>query len=286
MAFLVEMHFFEDTPGLKPSCHIGMAANLFQIMYHQFLCLMHATWFKYGALSIGVLWLLVMLTVGQGFCSWVCFFGGIDDTVSQCLKRPLIKVPSTKKVREFQLAVFVFFLLISFLSVEPIFCTWLCPFKVTNEIINPHSSTFLLQTIIFIAIGVFFLILLPLVTKKRFFCSAICPFGALPPLLDRGVPYKISIDQEKCLFCKKCLNVCPSFAIEEKGDKLMINRYCTLCYRCQGACPNNAIQTTLFHKRPSGIFRFISVIVGGVVSLLYVPSAVFHILQSIWRVFL
>lgn len=279
-AFLLEMHvFFNKEKSFLPYCHIGMAGTMLNILYNEYLAITNFTFFKYGALSIGILWLFVILINGGGFCSYVCFFGGIDDTLSKILKKPLIRIPPSVKIREFQLAGLIFFVLISFLYSQPIFCLWFCPLKLSDTIINPNSRTLIFQTALFISIGLIFLIILPILTRKRVFCSMICPFGALPPLIHKITPYKVTIDHNTCSKCGECMNICPSFAIIKNNDRVRISRFCTLCMRCAGACPTKSIHQTIYNKKKTSLIPFISMILAGAISLFYLPQALFHLLR-------
>jgi len=273
-AFLFEMHaIFGKESAFLPYCHIGMAGNFFHTIYSQVLAIFNSNWAKYGALSIGFLWLgVLLLAIGQSFCSWGCFLGGADNLFSQILKKPLVKLPATKRIREFQIAFFIFIAFMSLLYIEPVFCKWFCPYKAATFIFNPNDGEYSLQifmTMFVIAVVVF---LSSIIFRKRAFCSTLCPFGALPPMIHKISPYKMKIEQDKCTKCGKCLNECPSFAIEKIDDVYGINRYCNLCYRCVGKCDFNAIKTNT-------MVPFISLLIGGAISLFYVPYAIRHILQ-------
>ena len=282
IAFLLEMHvFFKKETSFLPYCHIGMAGNMLHVFYNEFLSVSNFTFAKYGALSIGILWLFVVLINGGGFCSYVCFFGGVDDSLSRILKKPLIKIPPSVRIREFQFASLIFFIFISFLYSQPVFCQWVCPLKLSDSIINPNSRTFIFQTAIFISVGLIFLIILPFLTKKRCFCSMICPFGALPPLVNKIIPYKITVDHSSCINCGKCMDVCPSFAIDRKDKGIKITRFCTLCMRCVNACPTKSIQPTLYNKKKTALIPFVSMILAGAISLFYAPQAILHLFRII-----
>ncbi len=41
--------------------------------------------------SILLVWLGASLVLGRGWCSWICFFGGLDDFFSRLLPKPVIK---------------------------------------------------------------------------------------------------------------------------------------------------------------------------------------------------
>jgi ferredoxin-type protein NapH len=274
--FLLDLHLSSlSERTLQPVCHLSLAGNLVQLGYGQFLCLASGTWSKFGIYGFSLLWILVVLVNGGGFCGWVCFFGGWDDFFSRILKKPLIKLPASPRFREFQLAALLFFAVMSFMTLEPVFCKWVCPFKKpTFEILNPNSPDYALQIAAFCLVGVVFLLGASLITKKRVFCSVLCPFGALPPLFRKVSPYRITINPSACTHCLKCVDTCPSFAIETKSKNAFINRYCTLCLRCAADCPSQAIQPTLFHKKQSRLFAFVSVAFGGALSLFYVPQGI------------
>jgi ferredoxin-type protein NapH len=242
-AFLLEMHLFfgnnaegkgtlAGTATLLPYCHIGMAGNLLHVAYNQFLAFFTGTWGKYGALSIGILWLVVLLATGSAFCSWICFFGGVDNLFCRALPKAVIKLPHTKRFREFQLAVFLFVSFLALLYMEPVFCTWLCPFKINEALGNPNDRMYSAQIIVSFAVIALILVLIPVLSKKRFFCSTTCPFGALPALLQKISPYKLKIDSLKCVRCGQCFSKCPSFAVDKTGEEYSINKYCNLCYAC------------------------------------------------------
>ncbi len=49
------------------------------------------------------------------------------------------------------------------------------------------------------------------------------------------------VDEEKCIGCGSCENVCPVEAIEIKDGKAMISDSCIECGACVGECPVEAI---------------------------------------------
>ncbi|HBM16951.1 MAG TPA: hypothetical protein DD381_11480 [Lentisphaeria bacterium] len=281
-SFLMEMHiFFNQENSFLPYCHIGMAGNVLNIGYNEFLAIKNQTFLRYGALSIGIAWLLIILINGGGFCSYGCFFGGIDDTFSQLLRKPLIRISSSTKFREFQFALLIFLIAISFIYSYSVFCQWLCPLKLSCSIINENSRTYMFQVYLFIGIGLVFLVMLPFLAKKRFFCSVICPFGALPPLVHKFTPYKITIDKSSCSKCGKCSEVCPSFAIVKSPKTSIphITRFCTLCMRCASKCPTKSIKQTLYNRKETSLIPFISIMLGGAVSLFYLPNAIIDLIN-------
>ncbi len=278
--FFLEFKFFSFISFTKtttpPYCHIAQASALFNFLYSQFLAITSGEWRVWGLLTLGFLWLLIIFTIGQGICSWVCFFGGIDEACSKIAKRPLVKLKITKPWRDFPIAFLIFLLIVSFLQGLPVFCIWFCPFKMTEAFWNSYPVIRIAQVVLFWAVLAGFLIILPILTKKRTFCSLVCPFGALVSICDKASPYKVTIDKEKCVPCGKCRDVCSVFAIECKNLKeYTISTFCNRCGKCIDVCPVNAINIL---SKQSGrqidtrdIFIFLALLVTGVISGSFVP---------------
>jgi hypothetical protein len=161
-----------------PYCHIAIASSFLNYLYQQYLALMSGAWHKWSSLSWGLLWLGITLVLGQAWCSWACFYGGLDSGFAKLRRKPLIKWKQLPKgMRELPAAILVAMLLLSLVTMQPIFCLWACPLKLGTGFLDPNTRTRLIQLISFTAIGLVFLIALPWLTKKRAFCGLICPFG-------------------------------------------------------------------------------------------------------------
>jgi polyferredoxin len=265
-------------PNLEPYCHIGLAGNFIHTGFNQYLALAGPAWVSYGPLSLGLLWLLVVLAVGGAFCSWVCFFGGVDDACSS-LRRPVFRIPNASRIRVFQLALLLVIAGVSFTQREAEFCRMLCPFKLTGGIAATQAHAGLSWAVSFLLVGGVFAVGLPVLTGQRTFCSGVCPFGAIPPLAAKLVPYRMTVDAGACSGCGACARACPSFAIDTTAGGIAINRYCTSCLRCVAPCPSGAIRPGLFGRESSRLMPFVSVALGGSLSVFYVPAAVLALVR-------
>jgi len=52
-----------------------------------------------------------------------------------------------------------------------------------------------------------------------------------------------TIDQERCTGCHRCVDICPTRALDQINDKAVL-RYpdlCTYCTACEDVCPVDAI---------------------------------------------
>jgi len=190
--------------------------------------------------SMIVIWLLASVTIGRGWCSWGCFFGGLDEGFSKILKKPVIK-EINPKWKYLPFAVLLLVVVSSAYFLQPMYCSWLCPFKAVTEYEPLTSTTAIIKTIIFLSIFISLVIVLPLLTKKRTQCALFCPFGAMQSATNYISPFEIKINTEKCIGCKICIKNCPTLSISEdnlKSGKAGIT--CVKCGRCVDLCPKGA----------------------------------------------
>jgi polyferredoxin len=188
-----------------------------------------------------LLWVGTSLSVGRGWCSWGCFFGGWDEFFSRLRKKAAIKRVD-RQWRFLPFAILLAIVLLSALTFHPIYCEWLCPFKVVSEFEAPTTLRTQAALGIFVSLFVGLVVALPLLTKKRIQCALFCPFGALQSFFNKINIFDVRIDPAKCNECKRCHRTCPTFSLDdsslESGQALMS---CTKCGQCVDECPQGAI---------------------------------------------
>lgn len=197
-----------------------------------------------------VLWIGASLALGRAWCSWGCFYGGLDEGFSRLRKKPRIK-NIDRRWTLLPWAVLLGVVLISAITLSPIYCEWLCPFKAVTEFVAITSPLVVVQTIIFVSLFIITVIVLPILTRKRIQCGLFCPLGALQGATNKINVYEVRIDPEKCTQCGHCEKNCPTFSIDESsyvsGKPLMS---CTKCGRCVDVCPNHAISYHIKGTKP------------------------------------
>ncbi len=188
-------------------------------------------------------WLLSLVTVGRGWCSWVCFYGGIEDGLSALPRKPRLNLGGKgSSMRRLNFAVLAFVVLAGLGSLVPVYCEWLCPFKLVTEYSDPSDLRSYLALIVFIGLYLGLVVVLPLLSKKRTQCSILCPFGAMQSLLDRISPFRVAIDAEACVSCGSCDKACPMSALGPEArlaGRPAIS--CVKCGTCFSACRKQAI---------------------------------------------
>ena len=241
-----------------PFCHIAIPQVLTPLLITKSIIFPARISGHYAAVaSMLLIWLICTLTVGRGWCSWICFYGGWEEGFRHVAKKPRIKVlAKNKEIREFQFGFFFFIILASLCELACIYCEWFCPFKLVTEYSPINSIPSLIATILFIGLFLGLVVLLPILTKKRMQCSTLCPFGAFASLTDRFSIFQMKIDSEKCVGCMKCATACPFNAIDIKTIQEKKGRpeiTCAKCGECIKACPQKAISYEFrFTQKKSG----------------------------------
>ena len=241
-----------------PFCHIAIPQVLVPLLVTKNIIFPARIAGHYAAVSSMILiWLVCTLTLGRGWCSWVCFYGGWEEGFSHVAKKQRLKLlPKNKELREFHFGFLFFIVLASLCELACIYCEWFCPFKLVTEFSPINSIPSLIATVMFIGLFLGLVVVLPILTKKRTQCSTLCPFGAFASLTDRFSLFQMKIDTQKCTGCMKCASACPFSAIDIKtiqDKKGHPELTCAKCGECVAACPQKAISYSLrFSKNTCG----------------------------------
>lgn len=232
----------EMVQGTVPFCHMVIPMTIIPAAFTRTIIFPGSM--LEGFASIGtmlVLWLGVSIVLGRGWCSWVCFYGGMDEGFSRILPRPLIRRISPV-LRYVPFAVLLVIVLISATFLTPTYCEWLCPYKAVTEFAAVTNTKILIQTVIFIALFVGLVIVFPILTGKRTQCSLFCPMGAFQSFSNKINIFGIRIDKDKCKQCGACVKACPTLSLDDgsvaAGTPLMT---CTKCGRCVDTCKFGAV---------------------------------------------
>lgn len=187
-----------------------------------------------------VIWLLASFSLGRGWCSWGCFFGGLDEGFSRILKKPVIKDIGPK----WKYAPFVVLAVVAIASasvLHPVYCSWLCPFKAVTEYEALTSTEAVIKMIIFLSIFIGLVVVMPVLTKKRTQCAFFCPFGAMQSMTNYVNPFVIGVDVNKCVGCGLCVKSCPTMSLTLETVKAGgAGITCVKCGKCVDVCPKGA----------------------------------------------
>ena len=228
--------------GETPFCHLVIPMTLIPAALKRTIIFPGSMLTGFAAIATMLaLWLGASLTLGRGWCSWVCFFGGLDEGFSCIRKKPLIK-KIDRRWTYMPHAVFLGGALTSAFTLSPTYCFWLCPFKAVTEFEQVTSFRTVVATIIFVSLFAGLVVVLPILTRRRIQCGLFCPFASFQSFFNKLNVFDIRIDREKCSDCNHCVNTCPTFSLDEasvvRGSTLLS---CTKCGHCVDACPKKAV---------------------------------------------
>jgi ferredoxin-type protein NapH len=229
--------------------------------------------------SIIFLWMSLMVILGRGWCSWVCFFGWIDQFFSSLLKKPVIKIENPPRAAKlFPYAFMLFLILVGLVYLEPAFCAYMCPLRIIYDPPAVNTTFEWVLALIFVTGGLVFLVIGPMLTKKRIFCSFICPLIPFNSIVGLVSPFRVKVDRSRCKDCGLCLKECELSAItKESLAKGGTTIECVRCGRCMDSCPTGAIDYRLISTDENIRPWFVAVAV--VFSLLMLTSFIRMILE-------
>ena len=283
-----------------PFCHIAIPQIVMPFLIIKKIIFPARVSGHYASLaSMLSIWLACTLTVGRGWCSWICFYGGWEEGFIHIGKKKRLNLlPKNKELREFQFGFFFFIVLASLCELACVYCKWFCPFKLVTEFSPVNSIPSLIAMVLFIGLFLGLVVVLPILTKKRTQCSILCPFGAFASLTDTVSLFQVKIDAAKCVGCMKCAQTCPFNAIdiktiqEKKGHPEIT---CAKCGECIGACPHNAISLDFRFKHscscaenliqqllhPASLFRFAAFSFGVILSNSFMVKSLNLIFEAV-----
>lgn len=209
--------------------------------------------FSLGFYALGFV-LALGVVFGRAVCGFICPFGFIQEL--------LHKIPSPKKriykpltyIKYVMLAVFV--ILIPAIVTDgfglgmPAFCEYICPAGTLEggiPMLLTHAELRAqLGGLFILKAGILIVTLIGCIICCRFFCKVVCPLGAIYGLLNKVSFYRVRIDHEGCVSCRRCSDICPMDVDPvSKPD----SAECIRCGKCAAACPAKAITIGFSRKK-------------------------------------
>lgn len=232
-------------PGAVGSCPIGSMQAVI------------GNWnFKFAFYVAGIL-IFAGALLGRFVCGWLCPFGLIQDL--------LHKIPFPKKIKTFRgdklmrklkyIIMVVFVILMPLFLVDimgqgaPYFCKLICPvgtleggipLVLLNKSMHSAIGWLYAWKNVLLAITIFVSIMI-----YRPFCKYICPLGAIYSVFNPVSVFKYRIDENKCINCGACTDVCK---MQIDPSKTPNHPECIRCGQCKRACFTSALNFSCFEK--------------------------------------
>jgi ferredoxin-type protein NapH len=201
-----------------------------------------------GAFFITMLPFFIMFILfGRAFCGWICPLGGLPEAMAAGRKEWWIlnfskqKTTMADSANHLSIKIWVDILRYGLLGLVVLLSLFL-----GFAIVNIFFPVLWLKSmpVFWIVIGMlaFFAVILPIMTKRRWWCF-ICPVGAILSPLERFSLFRIKIDRDKCVKCMDCVHACRMYALTPQGVEAgkCEGGYCIRCGRCVEACSEEAI---------------------------------------------
>ena len=217
--------------------------------------------FKFSYYIVGFL-IFTGVIAGRFVCGWLCPFGLVQDLL---YKIPFIRkrknLPGHSGLKWLKYGILIVFVILMPLFVVdivgqggPAFCKYICPSgTLTAGIPLVATNPMLAMAAGFLykwKVAILIITILLSIWVYRPFCKYICPLGATYGLFHTVSLARIEIDNEKCIECGRCQDVCKmDIKVWENPNSME----CIRCGDCIKACPVSALSKEfIFPAKKSG----------------------------------
>ena len=191
------------------------------------------------AIALFVTILVLTILFGRVYCSTLCPLG-IYQEILTIIFKPFSKKRQITHLKHYPIGYALAVMGWGMLIGGTVACL---------RFVDPYSITGL--SLSYTLYGTIFIVVLTVLVffKKRFFCTSICPVGAVLGLLSRFSLFQVRIDDEKCKMCGVCTKVCPCDSIDFKTNTVN-NETCVKCFDCLNHCHHGALYYGLPKEKP------------------------------------
>ncbi len=195
--------------------------------------------------------LLLTLLVGRLYCSTICPLGVFQDIIIWIRKvfgqkagkhKPKLRRKYAFRKESSVLRYgFLALVIICIATGLQTIVLLLAPYSAYGRMVSVAAGRSEAWPLVVVAAITFVLIVVLAWSSGRFWCNAICPVGTTLSLVSRFSAFRIAIDRDKCIRCRRCEMNCKSSCIDIKGGMKVDNSRCVDCFDCIEVCPKGAI---------------------------------------------
>ncbi|MCM1164368.1 MAG: 4Fe-4S dicluster domain-containing protein [Muribaculaceae bacterium] len=215
------------------------------------------------SLATIVCWLIATIIFGRIYCSTACPLGTFQDI---CARLPRLgHYPSSRNyhyslpltawrnisllalVVSVFLGVSIIVMLLDPYSIYSRFCVYVLKpvWGVVVNIFSEKSVKMAAASATGITVALILMSIIGYLAARngRTFCNSICPVGTSLGFISKYSVFRIDINTDKCIECRKCEHVCKASCIDLSSHVVDSSR-CVACFDCLPVCPNDAIHYT------------------------------------------
>ena len=181
---------------------------------------------------------VLAVAMRRSFCGQICAFGALQEFFGKIgsklfKKRPVVPKKLDRVLRYLKFVVLAVTVAMAWITAG----LWITPYDPFNALghladFNALLSTYLIGFIVLLAT------LIGSLVYDRFFCKYLCPAGAFYGLIGKVSPYAVRVNQDQCLQCGLCNNVCPmNVEVMDSKNGKVTDMECINCNECVNACP-------------------------------------------------
>jgi polyferredoxin len=201
------------------------------------------------ALSV---FLLTVVLANKFICSWGCQLGALQDLLFRTNRNLTDTAALTKQWK-------IPFIITNTVRIAFFAAICIAAIAWAIDIVSPIDPFTIFKPVKFGVIGAIFtgLLLLASLYIYRPWCHMFCPFGLLGWMAEKLSIYKIKVNYDSCIACKKCARACPSSVMGAILEQDRVIPDCFSCGTCQHVCPTKSItfDKGCRSKPPAGKFK-------------------------------
>ncbi len=198
----------------------------------QFIPLLQRVITDFSLIALVLLLIIAGITFlcGRIYCSLICPFGILQE-ITGWVKNKFVKNKNTKQIN-FPLKYFISAILWGiFLGGSAVAVRYLDPYTVFGSAFSISAAGLIVLAVVIATV----------IVKNRIFCTNLCPVGTVLGLISKISLAKIYITKDSCVSCGQCERNCPSVCINSK-EKTVDNETCIKCLKCLDVCPKGGIK--------------------------------------------
>jgi polyferredoxin len=221
-----------------------------------------------------IAFLAISLLLKKAFCSWLCPIGTLSEHLwrfgrrvfGRSFRLPVWPDRALKGVKYLLLGIFI--AMAGSMSADAIDIFMHQPFGILADVKMLNFFRFIDGK----TAGVVGFLVLLSVLIPNFWCTYLCPYGALMGLVSLASPMKIRRTADVCTGCRKCARACPAGLPVDRSSKI-VSAECTACLRCLTACPQQgALRFSLRSGRPSSHSGGVAWVIAGLMLFLAIVA--------------